>query len=99
MSLEQRLAVLADEVAACRRELAVLDEQIEFQRDVSGEASLRALVSETPLNDREADEAGRDLARLERVRAEIADRLAKLVAEIDRLLDAVSGSPEPSGSD
>lgn len=99
MNLEQRLAVLADEVAACRRELAVLDEQIEFQRDVSGEASLRALVSETPLNDREADEAGRDLARLERVRAEIDERLGKLVVEIDRLLDAAGGRPEPSAAD
>ena len=94
MNAEQRLAVLADEIAGCRRELAVLDEQIEFQREVSGEASLRALVSETPLNDREADEAGRDLARIERVRAEIADRLARLLSDVDRILDAASGSPD-----
>lgn len=92
MNPQQRLSVLADEIAACRRELAVLDEQIEFQREVSGEASLRALVSETPLNDREADEAGRDLARLERVRAEVATRLAHLNAEVDRVLDRASGS-------
>ena len=97
MNAEQRLSVLADEIAACRRELAVLDEQIEFQRDVSGEASLRALVSETPLNDREADEAGRDLARIERVRAEVADRLAHLNAEVDRVLDAASGSRDRPG--
>lgn len=96
MNVAQRLAMLSEEAAACRRELAVLDEQIEFQREVSGEASLRALVSETPLNDREADEAGRDLARLQRVRDEIAERLARLTAEIDRVLDAAAGSPEPS---
>lgn len=92
MNAAQRLSVLADEIAACRRELAVLDEQIEFQREVSGEASLRALVSETPLNDREADEASRDLARIERVRAEVAARLARLNAEVDRVLDGASGS-------
>jgi hypothetical protein len=91
MTTEQRLAVLSEDAAACRRELAVLDEQVEFQREVAEEAGLRALVSETPLNDREADEAGRDLARLERVRAEVAGRLAHLSAEIDRLLDAAAG--------
>lgn len=94
MNAEQRLTVLAEEIASCRRELAVLDEQITFQREVSGEASLRALVSETPLNDREADEAGRDLARIERVRAEIADRLARLLADVDRILDAVAGTSD-----
>lgn len=92
MSLRQRLADLAAEAAACRRELDILDEQLEFHRDASGDAHLRALVSETPLADREADQAGRDLVRIERVRDEVAARLARLNEEIDRLLDGISAS-------
>jgi len=87
MSLEQRLADLSAEAAACRRELEILEEQLRFQSDASEEARIRALVSETPLADREADEAGRDLARLTRVRDEVAGRLERINAEIDRLLD------------
>jgi chromosome segregation ATPase len=87
MSRNAKLDALANEIAQLRREIQILDEQITFQEEVSGEASLRAIVSETPLADREADEAGRDLDRLKRVKAEAERSLERLSVEVDKLLD------------
>lgn len=87
MSRDAKLDALANEIAQLRREIQILDEQISFQEEVSGEASLRAIVSETPLADREADEAGRDLERLKRVKAEAQRSLEHLSQEVDKLLD------------
>lgn len=87
MNRDAKLASMSAEIDSLAREVAILDEQIAFQEEVSGEAKLRSVVSETPLADREADEAGRDLDRMSRVRAELSDRLRALRAEVDRLLD------------
>ncbi|MFP5224355.1 MAG: hypothetical protein ACLGH3_02170 [Actinomycetota bacterium] len=87
MSRDAKLDALANEIAQLRREIQILEEQISFQEEVSGEASLRAIVSETPLADREADEAGRDLERLKRVKAEAQRSLEHLSQEVDKLLD------------
>lgn len=87
MNRDAKLDALANEIAQLRREIQILEEQISFQEEVSGEASLRAIVSETPLADREADEAGRDLDRLRKVREEAVASLDRLNAEVDRLLD------------
>lgn len=88
MSSDGKLAALAEEVDGLRREIAILEEQIEFQEEVSGDASLRAVVSETPLADRAADEAGRDLERMRRVQDEAKANLAVLLKQIDEILDA-----------
>jgi hypothetical protein len=58
-----------------------------FQQDVSEEARIRALVSETPLADREAREAADDLRRLVRSRDDALARVADLRAEQDSLLE------------
>jgi hypothetical protein len=67
--------------------LRILDEQVVFQQDVSEEARIRALVSETPLADREAREAADDLRRLVRSRDDALVRVAELRAEQDSLLE------------
>jgi hypothetical protein len=67
--------------------LRILDEQVVFQQDVSEEARIRALVSETPLADRESREAADDLGRLVRSRDDALARVAELRAEQDRLLE------------
>jgi hypothetical protein len=65
----------------------ILEEQVVFQQDVSEEARIRALVSETPLADREAREAADDLRRLVRSRDDAPARVAELRAEQDSLLE------------
>ena len=67
--------------------MRILEEQVVFQQDVSEEARIRALVSETPLADREAREAADDLRRLVRSRDDALARVAELRAEQDSLLE------------
>jgi hypothetical protein len=67
--------------------LRILEEQVVFQQDVSEEARIRALVSETPLADREAREAADDLRRLVRSRDDALARVADLRAGQDSLLE------------
>ena len=90
MALEDRLRDLADEIARLRAEVGVLDEQIQHQQAIAEDARLRALVSETPLAERESREASDDLSRLERSRADAATRIESLRLELDTLLDGMS---------
>ena len=89
----RRLTAISAEVATLRSELAVLAEQEGFQRDVTEEARIRALVAETPLAERELREAEDDLRRIERVRHEAAGRVDALRVEQDRLLAEMAGHP------
>lgn len=86
-NLQRRLTEARDELARLRESLRILDEQLAFQRDVSDEAETRAVVSQTPLADREAREAQNDLRRVQRQREEVARAISELSAEQDRLLD------------
>lgn len=87
MDLTDRLSALSDEIAEEQTQLRIIEEQLAFQQDVSEDARIRALVSETPLADREAREAADDLRRLERSREEARARLGDLRAEQDTLLE------------
>ena len=88
--LTDRLSALSREMDALRLELSILDEQVAFQRDVTDDVRVRALVAETPLADRELRVAVDDLGRMERVAADTRRRLARLEGEQDRLLAEVS---------
>jgi hypothetical protein len=94
-NLDRRLTAITAEVSALRAEVAVLAEQVSFQRSVAEETEVRALVAETPLADREARVAAEDLRRIERVAAEAQNRLATLLEEQDRLLGELVGGPGP----
>ena len=87
MNIQQRLRALSDEVGTIKTELRILDEQIEFQTGVADDARLRAIVSETPLADRESQEASEDLTRMIRSRDDAQKRLDGLLAEQDSLLE------------
>ena len=87
MNVNERLASLSAEIAEEQIELRILDEQLAFQSEVADDARIRALVSETPLADRESHIASDDLRRLERSRDEARRRLADLRAEQDSLLE------------
>lgn len=86
-SLERRLSEVSDQLKALRRDLAVADEQLAHFADEADDARLRALVSETPLADRENREAQRHAEAMGRHRAEILDRMAGLERTQDELLD------------
>jgi hypothetical protein len=87
MNVEGRLRALGEEIERLQTEIRILDEQIAFQTEVADDARLRAIVSETPLADRDAAEANGDLARMQRSRDDAQDRLATLRAEQDGLLE------------
>ena len=87
MKVNERLASLSAEIAEEQIHLRILDEQLAFQSEVADDARIRALVSETPLADRESHIASDDLRRLERSRDEARRRLADLRAEQDSLLE------------
>jgi hypothetical protein len=79
--LERRLTDLTARMRALREELGVADEQLAALAETAEEAQLRALVSETPLADRESEEA------MARHRAEVLGRLGELERAQDDLLD------------
>lgn len=87
MNIGARLKAINDEIDVLRTEARIMAEQIDFQTDVSEDARIRAIVSETPLADRDSREAGDDLARMQRVQADLEARIDALRAEQDKLLE------------
>ena len=87
MDIAQRLRALSAEIASLQTEIGILEEQIAFQTEVADDARIRAVVSETPLADRESQVASGDLARLMRLRTDALKRLEQLRADQDGLLE------------
>jgi hypothetical protein len=85
--IERRLTDVTDRLRRARSELAVLDEQLAALADVADEARVRALVSETPLADKEHHEAQRHADAMARSRAAVAATIAELQRSQDELLD------------
>jgi hypothetical protein len=92
MRLERNLNALSDRLDRAREELRIVEEQILFQMDVVEETKTRMLVSETPLADRDHDEARADHIRMLKERDRIQGEIAELRHEQDRLLDRMLGS-------
>jgi hypothetical protein len=89
MQIDRSMTELGGRLARARADLRILEEHVLFQLDVLEEAKTRMLVSETPVADREFRIARDDYDRLERQRAEVAERIAELQREQDRLLDGL----------
>jgi hypothetical protein len=85
--LERRLSETTERLRALREELIVADEQLAHFAGEADDARLRALVSETPVADREHHEAQKHADAMGRHRAEVAAEIAKLEAQQDELLD------------
>ena len=90
--IERRLRGVGQQLNALRGDLRVCDEQLVQVSEEADECRLRALVSETPLAEREYREAQRHADRLKRHRDEIAARIARLEADQDALLDRFTAS-------
>lgn len=93
MKAHERLTLLSAEIAEAQTNLRILEEQLAFVEQVADDARIRALVSETPLADREYREAREDHERMRRSHAEAAARVGELRAEQDRLLERFLDEP------
>jgi hypothetical protein len=85
--IERRLRDASVRLKRAREELAVFEEQLAFMADAADEARLRALVSETPLANREYQEAQRHADAMERSKRAVLVSIAELQVAQDQLLD------------
>ena len=70
-------------------------EQLGHLAEAADDARLRSLVSETPLADREHQDAQRHADAMHRHRAEVLEDIAKLEQTQDELLDRLLAESDP----
>ena len=90
--VERRLRAVSAQLRSLRDDLQVTEEQLVRLVDEADDARLRAMVSETPLAEKEHRAAGRHAERLRKHRDKVTARLAALEAEQDDLLDRLTAS-------
>jgi hypothetical protein len=90
-AVERRLIELAQRLKGLRDELAVADEQLAHFADIADDTRIRSLVSETPVADREHQQAERHATAMRRHREEVAAEIARLEVRQDELLDQLLG--------
>ena len=94
-SVERRLSQVAERLRQLRDELDVSAEQLAHLADAADEARLRALVSETPLADRDRRAAERHAEVMRRHRAQVEAEIARLERRQDELLDRLVAESRP----
>jgi len=85
--VERRLADVGKRLKALRSDLAVAEQalvQVDYEAD---DARLRSLVSETPLAQKEHEQARRQVEVNQRNRDELRQQIDQLEARQDELLD------------
>ena len=97
LGVQRRLEGIRTETARLREQVRVLDEQLAHLVGVAEDARTRALVSATPLADRERHDAEEDLRRTRAERDDLARRLGELEAEQDRLLEQLLARRKDGG--
>lgn len=90
--VERRLFDVSSRLTRARQELLVADEELRALAEAADEARVRSLVSETPLANREHDEARRHADAIARSRAAVAATVSDLERTMDRLLDQLASS-------
>ena len=85
--VERRLREVGQRLQQLREELAIADEQLLHLAEAADDARLRALVSETPVAEREHREAARHAESMRTHRASVAAEVARLEQTQDELLD------------
>lgn len=89
-NVSKRLAGVRDEIHRLRETARMLDEQVAYARELADDAGTRAVVSSTPLADKEHRGAADDLRRVTRERDEVRARIDALLVEQDALLDRMA---------
>ena len=90
--VERRLRRVGEQLRSLRDDLRVTEEQLNQLADEADDARLRALVSETPLAEKEHRKASRHVDRLRSHRERVIVKIAELEAAQDDLLDRL-GTP------
>ena len=85
--VERRLSELGTRLRQLRDELAVSEEQLGHLVEAADDARLRSLVSETPVADREHQDAQRHADAMQRHRADLLEQIDRLERSQDDLLD------------
>jgi len=85
--LERRLKDVQHRLDKAREELRILDEQLAAISEDASEARIKALVSETPMANREYVEAKRHADAAERSRLALLATISDLTTKRDELLD------------
>lgn len=92
-STERRLRDVSGKLRRAREELAVVDEQLAALADTADDARVRALVAESPMADREHQEAQRHADAMRRTRQSLVASVAELQRLQDQLLDRLVVEP------
>lgn len=85
--IERRLRDNSARLKRAREELAILDEQLAVFAEAADDARIRALVSETPLAEREYDEAQKHADAMAKSRSALQSTIDDLQRAQDELLD------------
>ena len=85
--IERKLTEVGNRLRALQDELRVADEQLAFLAEQADDLRLRALVSETPLAEREHADAQKHVDAMTRHRAALAAEMIELERAQDDLLD------------
>ncbi len=90
--VERKLKSNGLQLKRLRQELSALEEQRLQMTDEADDHRLRAIMSDSPFDAREAKDSGRHADAFSRRRTEIVAQMAKLEAKQDQLLDELSGT-------
>jgi len=85
--IERRLSEVSARLKRSREELAVVDEQLAVLSDHAEDTRIKALVSETPLANKEHHEAQRHADAMERSRRALVASISEMQQAQDELLD------------
>ena len=91
--VERRLSEVATRLKRLREDLALADEQLAHLSEAADDAGLRSLVSETPVAEREHQEAQRHAEAMQRHRADVIAEIGQLEQAQDQLLDRFMAEP------
>jgi hypothetical protein len=94
--VERRLSDVASRLKKLREDLRVAQEQYRHFEEESQDARLRALVSETKLDEREGRDAARAAEAMARHRDDLVAEIERLERTQDELLDQMLAAGEGS---
>ncbi len=97
-AIERRLSRVGQELAGLRDELRVTDEQLQHFADDAADAELRAIVSDSGLDQRAAKDATRTVEAMQRQRRHLVTEIERLERTQDELLDELSAAMRAPGS-